>query len=75
MDNDRDRILSNLETISSACNTIELYYDSIQEAIELLQEHKEIVHCYECKNRDTNNCPCYSTYINDDWYCADGERW
>ena len=38
----------------------------------------EIVRCGECKHRTelttTKWHPCVDVPVNDDWYCADGER-
>ena len=77
MNVDRERIRSNLEELSNACNTFELYGDAIDEVIELLDDCKKIVFCVDCKNRYTNLCPVYSTkgFTDDDWFCADAESW
>lgn len=78
MKNDKtERIRSNLEELANAYNTIELYGDAIEEAIELMDECSDVVHCVDCKNRMTPYCPVNSTkfYLRDDWYCADGESW
>ena len=74
---EKERIMSNLEELDNAYNTIELYGDAITEAIELIDDCAKIVHCVNCKNRMTSNCPvCVSKpYLDDDWYCADGESW
>lgn len=58
-----------------------------RDALALLKEQPEIVHCKDCKHRPTQKkcfpdtvCPCqcsdsyYSWVPPDDWYCADGER-
>lgn len=72
-----ERIRSNLEELSNAYNTIELYGDAIEEALELMNDCDDIVHCVDCKNRLTPYCPVYGHkfHIEDDWYCDDGERW
>lgn len=78
MDNkERERIISDLRTLADAYSTIELYGDAIEEALELMDECSDIVHCVDCKNRLTQFCPVYSTkgFTDDDWYCGDGERW
>lgn len=74
---DVERIRSNLEELSNAYNTIELYGDAIDEALELINDCDDIVHCVDCKNRLTKLCPVYSTkgFTDDGWYCGDGERW
>lgn len=74
---EKDRIKTNLETLEDAFNTIELYGDTITEAIELIGDCNKVVHCVNCKNRLTQLCPVYSTngFTDDDWYCADGEAW
>lgn len=74
---DKNRIKENLESLNDAYNTIELYGDAIEEALELMDDFNQIVHCSECKNRLTDYCPVNKTkeYLNDDWYCADGEKW
>ena len=75
--NEKERIKSNLEEVENAFNTIELYGDAITEALELINNCDEIVHCVDCKNRYTTMCPVYNTKgsTDDDWYCADGEAW
>ena len=74
---EKERIKSNLEELDGAYNTIQLYSDAISEALELIDNCNEIVHCGECKNHGTGWCPVIGTKENlkDDWYCADGERW
>ena len=74
---DKNRIKADLESLNDAYNTIELYGDVIEEVIELIDDFNQIVHCSECKNRHTNWCPVHSTkeHTDDDWYCADGEKW
>lgn len=74
---EKDRIKANLETLEDAFNTIELYGDTITEAIELIGDCNNVVHCVDCKNRLTKWCPVYSTkgFTDDDWFCADGEGW
>lgn len=38
----------------------------------------EVVHCKDCKHRDkysSHYCPWHGLInVNDDWFCADGER-
>lgn len=72
-----ERIKSNLEELSNAYNTIELYGDAVDEALELMNDCDDIVHCVDCKNRLTQLCPVCNTkgFTDDDWYCGDGERW
>ena len=74
---ERERIKSNLEEVENAFNTLELYVDAITEALELIDDCTNVVHCVDCKNRLTQWCPVYSTKgsTDDDWYCADGEAW
>lgn len=74
---EKQRIRDDLERVGSACNTIELFSGAIEEALELIDACDDIVHCSECKNHGTDYCPVNNTkdYLDDDWYCADGERW
>ncbi len=34
----------------------------------------EVVRCKDCKKYMTIHCTCDGCCINDEWYCADGER-
>lgn len=34
----------------------------------------EIVTCKDCKNNKNGVCPNYRHFVDDDFYCADGER-
>ena len=74
---DKNRLKENLESLNDEYNTIELYGDAIEEVLELMDDFNQIVHCSECKNRLTDHCPVNKTkeYLDDDWYCADGEKW
>ena len=51
-----------------------------EEADELMDEHwvGELVRCKECKWRDKRICynktTLFGSYVNDDWFCADGRR-
>lgn len=77
MNRNIERIVSNLEELSNACNTFELYSDALYEAKELMEQCNDTVFCVECKNRYTDHCPVRNSkdHTDDDWYCADGERW
>ena len=51
------------------------------DALKLLKEQKQIVHCKDCKHGDKCNephedywCTWHETYNNSEWFCADGER-
>ena len=70
-------IMSDLRRLYDALEEIYGYEDSIEEALELLEDCNETVHCKDCKNRYTENCPVRHSkeYTDDDWYCADGEKW
>lgn len=77
MNDKLNHIISDLQIISDTCNTIELYYDSIEEAIEMLEDNKNLVLCRNCKNRFSQYCPMYGRdeANNDEWFCGNGEAW
>ncbi len=54
---------------------------SADQVIELLEKRGtlvDVVRCVECKHRTelttTKWHPCVDMAVNDDWFCADGER-
>lgn len=49
----------------------------IDEAIALLKEQPEIVHCEECNKYDQETGRCANKTVHGNakiWFCADGER-
>lgn len=70
-------IISNLRRLYDALDEIDGYEDSLEDAIDSLEDCNETVYCRDCKNRYTEFCPVHKTkeYTDDDWYCADGEKW
>lgn len=60
------------------------YYEALSEAIRVLNaqndkcHYAKIVRCGDCKHRTettpTKWHPCVDMAVDDDWFCADGER-
>ena len=50
------------------------YYGILNDAIEMLKEQEEIVHCKDCHYRGLEERPILCQVMADDWFCADGRR-
>ena len=70
-------IMSDLRRLYDALEELDGYEGPLEEALELLEDCNETVRCKDCKNRYTVHCPVNESkkYTDDDWYCADGEKW
>ena len=88
---DRENVIGNLEQNIRWIEEIECHQFpgwgnvtmSMRDAVELLKEQPEVVHCKDCKHSCDYSamyavrpyrCEKHSGFREADWFCADGER-
>ena len=87
---DREKVINALEHCSNGCDiecpyeypgALTLEYcqnDLMRDALELLKNTPNIIHCNECKHADymygyDYHCKIHNEWYNKDFYCANGE--